>query len=144
MNSAYDLIVVGGGPAGLTSAKVAAENGLSVALIERKDNAQDILRMCGMMLVTLSSSYMGERVIHNEEKGLLCFPLHGFSLKYDGPTKDFFSKNLLLSGLVEECKRLGVNFFTGENVIKAGKDGEGVEVITAAGKHFKGVFAIAA
>ena len=177
MNSAYDLIVVGGGPAGLTSAKVAAENGLSVALIERKDNAQDILRMCGMMLVTLSSSYMGERVIHNEEKGLLCFPLHGFSLKYDGPTKDFFSweihspggekivfgdytsniqkgkagrasavydKNLLLSGLVEECTRLGVNFFTGENVIKAGKDGEGVEVITAAGKHFKGVFAIAA
>ena len=91
MNSAYDLIVVGGGPAGLTSAKVAAENGLSVALIERKDNAQDILRMCGMMLVTLSSSYMGERVIHNEGKGLLCFPLHGFSLKYDGPTKDFFS-----------------------------------------------------
>ncbi len=34
---------------------------------------------------------MGERLIHNEEKGLLCFPNNGFSLKYDGPTKDFFS-----------------------------------------------------
>ena len=91
MKNGYDLIVIGAGPAGLTAAKVAAENGLSVALLERKEKAHDILRMCGMMLVTLSGNYMGERLIHNEEKGLFCFPHHGFSLKYDGPTKDFFS-----------------------------------------------------
>ena len=91
MKSGYDLIVIGAGPAGLTAAKVAAENGLTVALLERKDTAHEILRMCGMMLVTLTGNYMGERLIHNEEKGLLCFPNNGFSLKYDGPTKDFFS-----------------------------------------------------
>ena len=38
----YDLIVVGAGPAGLMAAKTAAENGLTVALIERKDIISDI------------------------------------------------------------------------------------------------------
>ena len=177
MGKAYDLIVVGAGPAGLTAAKMAAENGLSVALLERKDTVQEICRMCGMMLVTLSGSYMGERVTYNEKDGLLCFPHHGFSLKYNGPTKDFFSweihspggekivfgnyttniqkgksgrasavynKGLFLAGLAEECKRLGVRIFTGQNVIRTRKDGEGVEVLTAEGRLFKGMFVIAA
>ncbi len=91
MKSAYDLIVVGAGPAGLTAAKIAAENGLSVALLERKNSVEEILRMCGMMIVSLSGSYMGERVVLNEEAGLLCFPNNGFSVKYDGPTKDFYT-----------------------------------------------------
>ena len=59
MKSAYDLIVIGAGPSGLTAARTAAENGLSVALLERKDTVHEILRMCGMMLVTLSGKYMG-------------------------------------------------------------------------------------
>jgi flavin-dependent dehydrogenase len=98
VKSAYDLIVVGAGPAGLTAAKVAAENGLSVALIERKNSVDEILRMCGMMIVSLSGPYMGERVVHNAEAGLLCFPHHGFSVKYDGPTKDFFAWNIYSPG----------------------------------------------
>ena len=56
MSRKYDLVVVGAGPAGLTAAKMAAENGLSVALLERKDAPQEILRMCGMMLVTLTGN----------------------------------------------------------------------------------------
>ena len=177
MSKTYDLIVVGAGPAGLTAAKMAAENGLSVALLERKDSPSDILRMCGMMLVTLTGNYMGERVTFNEGSGLLNFPRHGFSLKYDGPTKDFFSweihspggerivfgnyasniargkagrasavyhKGRFLAGLTEECMRLGVRVFTGQNVIRAAKDGEGVMVHTAGGRSFKGMFVIAA
>jgi len=36
MTKLYDLIVVGAGPAGLLAAKAAAENGLNVALLEKK------------------------------------------------------------------------------------------------------------
>lgn len=37
----YDLIIVGGGPAGLTAARFAAESGLKTLLIERKNNLGD-------------------------------------------------------------------------------------------------------
>ncbi len=40
----YDLIVVGGGPAGLMAAKTAAEDGLNVLLVERKRNITDTSR----------------------------------------------------------------------------------------------------
>ena len=45
MSTKFDLVVVGAGPAGLTAAKVAAECGLSVAVLERKDTIHEILRM---------------------------------------------------------------------------------------------------
>ncbi len=48
------------------------------------------------MIVSLSGRYMGERVVHNEKAGLLCFPHNGFNLKYDGPTKDFFHGRFIL------------------------------------------------
>ena len=91
MKNMYDLVVVGAGPAGLVAAKTAAENGLSVAVLERKENIHEILRMCGQMIVSLSGKYMGERVVYNEKAKLLSFPHNGFTLKYDGPAKDFYS-----------------------------------------------------
>lgn len=175
MKNAYDVIVVGAGPAGLTAAKAAAENGLAVALVERKDCIHEILRMCGQMIVSLTGKYMGERVNHNPQAGLINFPHTGFSLKYDGPTKDFYSwhiyspneetvlfgdyeankargiegrasavysKQHLLAGLVDECRRLGVQIFSGENVIDLRRTADGVEVLTASGKHLKSIFAI--
>jgi len=45
----YDLIVVGGGPGGLMAAKTAAEDGLKVALIERKKNIPEITRSCAQI-----------------------------------------------------------------------------------------------
>jgi len=46
----YDLIVVGGGPAGLVAAKTAAEDGLRVVLIEKKRDLIEVNRTCGEML----------------------------------------------------------------------------------------------
>jgi len=91
MAKEYDLIVVGAGPAGLMAAKTAGENGLDVALIERKGCITDITRACSMMVVTLTGRYLEERVILNEREKRLCFPRYGFSIIYEGPHQDFYS-----------------------------------------------------
>lgn len=112
----YDLVVVGAGPAGLMAAKTAGEYGLSVALIERKKDICKITRACGMMIVSLSGTYLGERVILNDEQNRLCFPAYGFSIPYNGPHRNFYSWQLLSYngemvqlGDYESNKRKGVS-----------------------------------
>jgi flavin-dependent dehydrogenase len=91
MTKAYDLVVVGAGPAGLMAAKTAAEHGLRVALLERKSRIVDINRACSMMIVTLSGRYLGERVQLNPQDKLISFPHYGFSIPYDGSHQDFYT-----------------------------------------------------
>ena len=114
MPGAYDLIVVGAGPAGLMAAKTAAEHGLSVALIERKEHITDINRACSMMVVTLTGKYLEERVRLNSRDKKLCFPGYGFTVNYDGPHQDFYTwaiyshrGNKIQLGNYEENERKG-------------------------------------
>jgi len=90
MSKHYDLIVVGAGPAGLMAAKTAGENGLNVALIERKTDIASVKRACGQMLLIFDGPYFGERMKFNPRNGWLCFPINGFSVKYDGPHLDLY------------------------------------------------------
>lgn len=90
MAKSYDLIVVGAGPAGLMAGKTAGENGLKVALLERKDNITDINRACTMMVLVLNEYIFGERITFNTRDGRLCFPVNGFSIRYDGPHKNLY------------------------------------------------------
>lgn len=83
----YDLIVVGAGPAGLMAAKIAAENGLKVALIERKKNIPKIKRPCAEGVFAHRWSH-SEYVKINYRDNRFCFPVHGFTLKYEGPLKE--------------------------------------------------------
>ncbi|MBN2108691.1 MAG: NAD(P)/FAD-dependent oxidoreductase [Deltaproteobacteria bacterium] len=95
--SLFDVVIVGGGPAGLMAAKVAGENGLSVALLERKENIAEIQRCCATMFAIEDEYYLGERMYFNEEKRRLVFPVTGFTVPYDGPYKNFYAWHLYTS-----------------------------------------------
>jgi flavin-dependent dehydrogenase len=94
MPRTYDVVIVGAGPAGLMAAKVAGENGLSVALLERKETIADIQRSCATMFAIEDDYYFGERMYFNEEKQRFIFPVTGFSLPYNGPYKNFYAWHL--------------------------------------------------
>ena len=90
MAKVYDLVVVGAGPAGLMAAKTAGENGLNVVLLERKSHITDINRACTMMVLVLNEYIFGERITFNTRDGRICFPVNGFSIRYDGPYKNLY------------------------------------------------------
>jgi flavin-dependent dehydrogenase len=89
MNKKYDLVVVGAGAAGLMAAKTAAENGLSVALLERKTDIPKIRRVDGGG-IGVHEYLFNQMVIFNSSAKRLCFPVAGFSLSYRGPFSNIY------------------------------------------------------
>jgi len=90
MAKKYDVIVVGAGPAGLVAAKAAGEDGLEVALLERKTDPTVLDRACGATLDS-ANEYMHHDLYRcNIRDKRLCFPAHGFSVKYDGPYRNAY------------------------------------------------------
>jgi len=96
----YDLIVVGGGPAGLMAAKTAAEDGLSVVLIERKREITEINRACSQIFYTNKLDPVPpSKDAHLEpvsaeclkEKTRFHFPVQGFSIDYSGPLRPYLN-----------------------------------------------------
>ena len=114
MAKRYDVIVVGAGPAGLVAAKAAGENGFDVALLERKSDLTVMDRACGQTLDSANEYLHHELYRCNLRDKRLCFPAHGFSVKYDGPYRNAYSwlcyspnGNKIRAGVVEEQKKKG-------------------------------------
>ena len=81
MKKDYDLIVIGAGPAGLMTAKTAAERGLEVLLVERKKEIPKIKRTCCASFY-LEPNFMSETT--QVEEGKLVFTKNGFTVNYSG------------------------------------------------------------
>lgn len=101
-----DLIVVGGGPAGLVAARTAAEDGLKVVLIERKKNITKINRACMQAFYihkitgspeTEEGKSRADGYIDPVSAELLpdkCrfhFPVPGFSIDYEGSYVPYYN-----------------------------------------------------
>jgi len=87
----YDVIVVGAGPAGFAAARAAGENGFNVALLERKGDLTVMDRACAQTLDSPLEYLHLDLYRCNIRDKRLCFPAHGFSVKYDGPYKNSYS-----------------------------------------------------
>lgn len=87
MSKAYDIVIVGAGPAGLLAALAAGRAGLSVALLERKKDPGRIERLCGQTIVSANDYYFDDLAMVSHEAGRISFPHNGLSFAYGGPVK---------------------------------------------------------
>ena len=90
MSKKYDLVIVGAGPAGLMAARVAGENGLSTALLERRKSITSTKRVDGGGLSPINEYICGEQLTFNPKAKRIGFPISGFSIPYDGPYRDMY------------------------------------------------------
>ena len=144
-----DLLVIGGGPAGLMAAYTAAKNGLNVVLVEMKKDITNITRACSAQFV-MDEDYEGETL--KVEDGKLIFTKNGFEVPYKGslipiihnymvspkghrvafeyedlhPSALKFDKSELLRGLMELCEKTGVDLRFGQTAMGGSDNGKNI------------------
>ncbi len=91
MTNKYDIVVVGGGTSGLEAAKTAAQNGLRVALFERKTDPAKVQRACAQMFLMNMDSFYNERMYFSKEQQKWIFPVNNFSVNYEGGYREFYA-----------------------------------------------------
>lgn len=126
----YDIIVVGGGPAGLTAAMTAAGEGLAVLLVDTKTHIARYTRPCCAMWL-LEPGFHNEGWTFKENK--IIFHRNDFCVPYAGGVVDLYrsvrisssgntlimgkkispiakvvDKQILLEGLLERVEKAGV------------------------------------
>ena len=89
----YDLVIVGGGPAGMMTGISAAEEGLKVIILEKNDRLGNKLRITGGGRCNITNATFDNRKFLEkfpQTKKFLFSPFSIFSVK---DTFDFFEKN---------------------------------------------------
>jgi len=150
MNTDYDIVVIGAGPAGLMAAKTASKEGLKVLLVEAKEDLTKVKRACCANLINEPNTH-GEFITIKDDQ--IRFHISDFSVRYTGgwieleknirispggrcltlqrnidPIAVSFNKEVLLENLLEDTRKSGVEIKTNTLGIKAENIPDGVKV----------------
>jgi digeranylgeranylglycerophospholipid reductase len=126
----YDVIVVGGGPAGLSAAYSAASAGLRVAVFERsKEIGYPIHTSGGSWLADLAALDIPRRFMHPIKRGVFLSAQARAEFSYDEPVSCILDVRGLYQYLATLAARAGAHIFTQATVARAlEKDGAPIGV----------------
>ena len=116
----FDVLVVGGGPAGTTTATLCAKRGLAVGLIEHKHFPRhkvcgDVLNPnCWPILERLGAANRVRGLPQQELAGALFTTPQGPALSVDHRGLRAINRSLLDAALLDHAKSAGVTIFEGE------------------------------
>jgi flavin-dependent dehydrogenase len=91
MADMFDLVIAGGGPAGLEAARTAARFGLRTALIERKSHPALVMRSCAQMFLMNMDAFYNESMYPAPQQQRWVFPVNNFSVPYRGRYREFYA-----------------------------------------------------
>jgi digeranylgeranylglycerophospholipid reductase len=133
----FDVLVVGGGPAGLSAAAAAAKGGASVAVVERAQSIAETVRTSGVTSLQVIRDFGVPSSLYNPiRRWEVISP--GFELVLDAPEPEAYVLDVrgFYRHLAHKAASLGVEIFLGAGVNRASyEDGKNAMRITATSHH---------
>ncbi len=123
-NDVYDVIVVGGGPAGSSGAYHAAQNGLKTILIEKKKLPRD--KPCGGALSERALDYLGKQALDSincKVKQLALFSPSLDSFVYQGEPGYFIVREVFDTAMVRDAEAQGAEVVEEAKVVDISTNG---------------------
>ena len=122
----FDVIVVGGGPAGSSTARMAAENGCTVALIEKEKEIAETVRTSGVTWISdIKKFEIPDECYNPIKKFSFCSPKNSVVISDNIAKAAVLDVRKTYRFLANRAKKTGAQIFVNTNVTKILKDSEG-------------------
>ena len=122
----YDIIVVGGGPAGSSSAYQAAKNGMKVALLEKETSIAETVRTSGVTWIKNIKEYeIPDDCFNPITNYSFCSPNNEVTISDSIPQAAVLDVRKTYRWLAKQAENLGVKVFVKTNVKDAIKNQNG-------------------
>lgn len=103
-----DVVIVGGGPGGLSAAEAVAQGGLDVIVIEQNSEIGSPIRTSGGSFINeLQSLGIPESLYHPIKRGRFLSPKNSVTFKYDKPSLCIMDVRRVFQFLAERAVRAG-------------------------------------
>ena len=122
----FDVIVVGGGPAGSSAARMVAENGCTVALIEKEKEIAETVRTSGVTWISDIKKFgIPEECYNPIKKFSFCSPKNSVKISGEIAKAAVLDVRKTYRFLANRAKTSGSELFTSTNVTEVLKDDTG-------------------
>ena len=122
----FDVVVVGGGPAGSSAAHMAAKNGCAVALIEKEKEIAETVRTSGVTWISDIKKFgIPEECYNPIKKFSFCSPKNSVKISGEIAKAAVLDVRKTYRFLANRAKTSGSELFTSTNVTEVLKDDTG-------------------
>ena len=122
----YDLIVVGGGPAGSSAALMAAKEGIKVALLEKENSIAETVRTSGVTWIQSIKEFGIPDECYNSIKNFsFCSPNNEVTISDSIPRAAVLDVRKTYRWLAQEAEEAGADIFVKTNINEVIKDDKG-------------------
>ena len=122
----FDIVVVGGGPAGSSSARIASKNGCTVALIEKEKEIAETVRTSGVTWISDIQKFGIPKECYNSiKKFSFCSPKNSVTISDNIAKAAVLDVRKTYRFLARRAQLSGSKVFTNTNVLEVLKNSSG-------------------